>query len=111
MAQKVQVVLVDDLDGGPADTTVAFAWGGASYEIDLSEANAQRFADLLAPYVGHARRVSVARRATRRGAAPAGRTGDAAAIREWAREQGIEVNERGRVSAEVRARYAAANPS
>lgn len=113
MAQKVQVVLVDDLDGGPADTTVAFAWGGASYEIDLSEANAQRFADVLAPYVGHARRVSPARRATRRGTASAGRSGsgDAAAIREWAREQGIAVNERGRVSAEVRARYAAANPS
>ena len=96
MAQKVQVVLVDDLDGGPADTTVAFAWGGASYEIDLSEANAARFADLVAPYVGHARRVGPARRATRRGSA--GRvSSDAAAIRAWAREQGIEVNERGRV--------------
>lgn len=113
MAQKVQVVLVDDLDGGPADTTVAFAWGGASYEIDLSEANAQRFADLLAPYVGHARRSSPARRSSRRGAASGSRaaSGDASAIREWAREQGIEVNERGRVSAEVRARYAAAHPA
>ena len=108
MAQKVQVVLVDDLDGGPADSTVAFAWGGTSYEIDLSEANAQRFADLVAPYVGHARRVGSSRRTPRRAAAR-GRSGDAAAIRDWAREQGIEVNERGRVSAEIRARYAAAN--
>lgn len=107
MAQKVQVVLVDDLDGGPADTTVAFSWGGASYEIDLSEANAARFADLVAPYVGHARRVGPTRRAPRRATADRA-SSDAAAIREWAREQGIEVSERGRVSAEVRARYAAA---
>lgn len=105
MAQKVQVVLVDDLDGGPADRTVNFAFSGVSYEIDLSEANAEKFADLLAGYIGHARRVgSTGRRAPRRSST---RT-NPAAVREWARSQGIEVNERGRISAELRAKFEAA---
>lgn len=106
MAQKVQVVLVDDIDGGPGDQTVTFAFNGVAYEIDLSDANAEKFADVLAPYVGHARRVGgAARRAGRRsvgGPSPA-------AIREWAKTQGIEVNERGRISAELRSKYDAAH--
>ena len=53
MAQKVQVVLVDDLDGGTADETVTFSLDGVSYEIDLTHDNAARLRDLLAPYVGH----------------------------------------------------------
>jgi hypothetical protein len=105
MVQKVQVVLVDDLDGGPADRTVTFSFAGAAYEIDLSEQNANAFADVLARYVGNARRVgSGGRRAARRSSGK----DSPAAIRTWAKSQGIEVNERGRISAELRAKYEAA---
>jgi hypothetical protein len=61
MAQKVQVVLVDDLDNGPADETVTFSLDGVSYEIDLSHDNAAKLRDVLATYVGHARPVAVGR--------------------------------------------------
>src|SRR5215213_4306718 len=57
MAQKVQVILVDDVDGGEATETVSFALDGVSYEIDVSEPNAAKLRDALAPWVGHARRV------------------------------------------------------
>ena len=57
MAQKVQVVLVDDIDGGSADETVSFSLDGAAYEIDLSAANAAALREAFAPYVGTARRV------------------------------------------------------
>ena len=102
MAQKVQVVLVDDLDGGPADTTVAFAWGGASYEIDLSEANAQKLRDLLAPYVAAGRRVGGRRKSGGRRRAGGSSAGE---IRAWAAENGYNVSARGRVPAEVREAY------
>lgn len=106
MAQKVQVVLVDDLDGGPADRTVTFSFAGVSYEIDLSDKNAEEFADALSTYIGHARRVgSSSRRRTRRDTGK----GTPAQVREWAKAEGREVNERGRISAELRAEYDAAH--
>ena len=109
MAQKVQVVLVDDLDGGSADETVTFSLDGVSYEIDLTHDNAAHLRDVLAPYVGHGRRVGAPRRASGRGAGrPHGGT-DPAVVREWAKSQGIAVNERGRISAELRAKYDAAH--
>lgn len=114
MAQKVHVVLVDDLDGGTADETVSFALDGHAYEIDLSAANAAGLREAFATYVGAARRAgsrtgsSTGRRpaATRR-AAPRG--GRAAEIRAWARQEGIAVSERGRISADVVAEYEAAH--
>ncbi len=109
MAQKVQVVLVDDLDGGTADETVTFSLDGVSYEIDLSHDNAARMRDLLAPYVGHARRATGPRRAAGgRGARGKGGT-NPAEVREWAKSQGIAVNERGRISADLMARFQAAH--
>jgi len=108
MAQKVQVVLVDDLDGGAADETVSFALDGASYEIDLTHENAARLRDLLAPYVGHGRRVGGGTRRAR-GSARAAGTANPAVVRAWAKEQGIAVNERGRISADLLAKYQAAN--
>ena len=108
MAQRVQVLLVDDIDGGNAAETVSFALDGVSYEIDLSEANAQKLRDDLASWVGHARRAggrrSTGRRAANGGAARAGR-GDLAAVREWARKHGHKVSHRGRISAEVQDAY------
>ena len=109
MAQKVQVVLVDDLDGGSADETLTFSLDGVSYEIDLSHDNAAAMRDALAPYVGHGRRVGGPRRSGGRGAArPRGGT-DPAVVREWAKSQGIAVNERGRISAELMGKYQAAH--
>jgi hypothetical protein len=107
MAQKVQVTLVDDLDGSSAEETVQFSIDGVSYEIDLSARNAKALREALARYAAAGRRMSSARRTGRtRAAGP-----NPAAIREWARGQGIAVNDRGRISAELLAQYQAARSS
>ena len=109
MAQRVNVVLVDDLDGDEASETVSFALDGVDYEIDLNDGNAQALRDALSRYVGAGRRVGGRRRKGQRAAA-GGDTGPSASdIRAWARENGWDVPERGRVSAEVRQAYAAAH--
>lgn len=109
MAQKVQTLLVDDLDGSDAETTVRFGLGSSQYEIDLNAAHARELHDSLAPYVERARRISgVARQAAeRRRGASAGGAGSTG-IRYWARENGIEVKDRGRMPKDVVARYNAA---
>ncbi|ACQ78983.1 conserved hypothetical protein [Beutenbergia cavernae DSM 12333] len=107
MAQKVSVLLVDDVDGSEASETVTFALDGVSYEIDLNDKNASKLRDAFAEWVGHARR-SGGRRTTTRGAGrPRSRAGgsDAAVIREWAVANGYQVSDRGRISAEVREAY------
>ena len=121
MAQKVQVVLVDDLDGGTADETVSFSLDGVAYEIDLTTENAAKLRDQFAVYVGSARRVGgrAARGRSRGGRSGSGdggggrsggrRSGESAQIREWARQNGFQVSERGRISAEVRDAYTKAN--
>jgi Lsr2 len=115
MAQKVNIVLVDDIDGGDASETVSFALDGVDYEIDLSDKHSADLRDALALYIGHARRTGGRRRGGRRTSAsssstPAAAGGASAAdIRAWARENGWDVPERGRVSADVREAYAAAN--
>jgi hypothetical protein len=98
MAQKVEVFLVDDLDGGAADETVAFSLDGSRYEIDLSTAHASELRAELAQFV----------RAARKAAGRPARTADNAAIREWARENGHDIKERGRVPAALVAEYHAA---
>ncbi len=105
MAQKVQVVLVDDMDGGSADETLAFSLDGANYEIDLSSANAARFRDVMAPYVGHARKAT--RGSGRRSSRSGKGAGNSAEIRRWAKSQGLQVNERGRIPATIVAQYEA----
>ena len=106
MAQKVQVLLVDDLDGGTADETVSFGLDGVSYEIDLTTANAARLRETLSGWVASARKVGRTGRVVRKRGAT---SSDAQAIREWAKESGREVSARGRISAEVRAAYEAAH--
>ncbi|WP_431782588.1 histone-like nucleoid-structuring protein Lsr2 [Streptomyces chumphonensis] len=111
MAQKVQVLLVDDLDGGEADETVTFALDGKSYEIDLTTANADKLRESLAEFVKAGRRTSRAS-AGGRGKARAASSGgspDTAKIRAWAKENGYNVNDRGRVPAEIREAYEKAN--
>lgn len=111
MAQRVNVVLVDDIDGSDADETVAFGVDGAQYEIDLSAENAAKLREALALYVAHGRRTGGKRRGSGRVAVKSAADGSAspAEIRAWARENGYEVPDRGRVSAEVREAYAAAH--
>jgi hypothetical protein len=108
MAQKVNIVLVDDIDGSEATETVSFGLDGTSYEIDLNDKNAAALRDALAGYVGHGRTVGAASRRGRKAAASAGGP-SAKEIREWARANGHDVPERGRVSAEVRQAYDAAH--
>ena len=106
MAQKVSVVLEDDLTGGPAEQTIRFAFDGTGYEIDLNAKNAAAFRKQLAPYLEHARRAGRAQpRRPGRTAAFRQRSGD---IRTWAKEHGLAVSERGRIPASVVEQYHAA---
>lgn len=105
MASKVQIVLVDDLDGGPADSTILFALDGSEYEIDLSEANAVGLRDALKPYVEAGRKVSGRGRKRVKSASNGNRSAD---IRTWATANGISVNSRGRIPADIAAQYDAA---
>ena len=120
MTQRVNVVLVDDIDGNDASETVTFALDGVEYEIDLSEENARKLREAFSLYTGHARRTGGRRRSgtssgggeqkssrSRGGASSDGPS--ASEIREWARANGHTVPDRGRVSAEVREAYAAAH--
>lgn len=120
MATLTTVTLVDDLDGSEAAESVAFALDGVAYEIDLSEENAEKLRDALAGYVAGARRADGPRRGAGRAkvakpakAARGSRTApdreQTAAIREWARANGYEVSERGRLSANVLAAFEAAH--
>jgi hypothetical protein len=106
MAQKVQVLLVDDLDHGEADETVSFSLDGVAYEIDLSSGNAQRLRDSLEPFVKGARKANITRRRRSRAASSRERSAD---IRAWAKAHGIKVNERGRIPQSVVEQYEAAH--
>jgi Lsr2 len=111
MAQKVQTLLIDDLDGSEADGTVRFGLDGTDYEIDLSAKHAEALRKALAPYLGVARRApgSATRRPGRTGRKAANADGpDPTAVREWAKSQGIDVKNRGRVSADLVAKFKAA---
>lgn len=111
MAQKVQVLLVDDIDGGTADETVTFGLDGVTYEIDLTSDNAAKLRDAFAEWVGHARKVSgrASSRSTGRSSSSSSsrsaRSNEAQEIREWAKANGHQVSERGRISAEVKKAY------
>src|SRR5690242_4663466 len=109
MAQKVHIVLEDDLDGSPATETVSFGLDGKTYEIDLNDKNAGKLRDALAQYVGAGRSVGAARRG-RKSASSASNLGPSAReIRDWARSNGHDVPDRGRIPADVRAAFEAAN--
>ncbi|WP_291379890.1 Lsr2 family protein [Demequina sp.] len=99
MAQKVQVVLVDDLDGGSADETLKFAVENTQYEIDLSTAHAAELRAAFAPWVAAARKVPG------RSSAKSRSTSDTSKVRAWAKANGYDVSERGRISATVRSAY------
>jgi len=109
VAQKVQTLFIDDLDGSAAEGTVRFGLDGMEYEIDLNAGHAQQLRDALAAYVRAGRRVSGGSRRPTHG----GRKGPASGlntpqVREWAKAQGIEVKDRGRVPAELVVKFKAA---
>ena len=109
MAQQVQVILVDDLDGGKATETVTFALDGVTYEIDLSDKNASKLRDTISSWAAHGRRVA-GRSGSRGGARRARiRGNDVTAVRQWGRKNGFTVSERGRISRELQAAYDKAN--
>ncbi|MCM3689042.1 histone-like nucleoid-structuring protein Lsr2 [Kocuria rosea] len=103
MAQKVEVHLEDDLDGGPADTTLAFALDGRDYEIDLSEANAEKLREALRPFVAAARKTtrSTGTRSTRASSSDP----DTTKIRAWAKDNGHAVSDRSRIHQSVKDAY------
>ncbi|MUL40739.1 Lsr2 family protein [Streptomonospora sp. PA3] len=110
MSRKVEVLLVDDLEGGPADESVEFGIDGKSYQIDLSSANAKKLRETLSPYLSGARKVPQAgRKGQGRKKSSGGSSRRAAEIRSWAKQAGKSVNDRGRIPAEIVAEYEAAH--
>ncbi len=117
MVQRVQSVLVDDLDGrSPAEETVFFALDGVNYEIDLSMANAERFREAVRPWQEHGRRTARGRQARserRRGRVAATRAridpAKSREIRVWAEENGFKISSRGKIPDAVHRAFDAAH--
>ncbi|PPH34142.1 histone-like nucleoid-structuring protein Lsr2 [Rathayibacter rathayi] len=112
MAQRV--TLVDDIDGTTLDghgSTVTFRVDGVDYEIDLSSGNRERFSGALEPFVEAARKVRVqgGRQVAKTSVRAASDPSRLAAIRAWAKENGYEVSDRGRIARTVVDAYEAAH--
>lgn len=117
MTRRIVHQLVDDLDGTVLDVgdgeTVLFSLDGAAYEIDLTDLNASVLREAFAPYVAAARPIGSSRSSAGNGSGgqrKRRRPGqqDYSAIREWAKQNGHQVSERGRVPASVIEAYEAA---
>lgn len=109
MAQKIQTFFVDDLDGSEAEGTIQFGLDGTQYEIDLNPAHAKELRATLARYTEAARKIPGTTRRPARNAPTATANGHATTeARDWAKAQGIEVKDRGRVPADVLAKFQAA---
>ncbi|MGO8886296.1 MAG: histone-like nucleoid-structuring protein Lsr2 [Streptosporangiaceae bacterium] len=106
MAQRMQILYVDDIDGSEAEGTVRFGFDGVDYEIDLNNQHADQLARAIGPYVDAARKVSSARRPARRSRPARHNQSD---VRARARAQGLKVSDRGRIPADVLARYESAH--
>ena len=112
MAQHFQVRYTDDIDGsdlGETANTLSFAFEGKEYSIDLSDDNAEAFRQTIAPYIEAGHRVASAKAKAARKTTGKTPPADTKAIREWARENGYDVSDRGRIPADVMDAYAAAN--
>lgn len=117
MARRIVHQLVDDIDGTLLESgegeTVLFSLDGVAYEIDLTDENAAALRAALERYTNAARAVSSARASS--SAAAAGRKRrrsgqqDYSGVREWAKQNGYQVSERGRVPASVLEAYEAAH--
>jgi hypothetical protein len=110
MAQKVEITLVDDLDGKPADEVIVFGVDGKHHEIDLSSANAKKFRDALAPYIAAARKAGPVQPAGGgKGKKASPPVLDTAEVREWAKASGLPISDRGRIAADVVVKFQAAH--
>ena len=109
MAQKIQTLFIDDIDGTEAEGTVRFALDGAEYEIDLNAKHAAALRKALARYIDAGRRsTGAARRPARSGRRASASGVNTTEVREWAKAQGIEVKDRGRVPADLVVKFKAA---
>lgn len=109
MAQTVQIILEDDLEGGPAEESVEFGFEGKQYVIDLNPDNAARLREALAPYIAAGRKAATGR-VSRPSTQAKGRTNpDIAKIRVWAKDNGYPVSDRGRIHQDIQDAYYAAN--
>ena len=116
MAQRVITQLVSDLSGNEVvegnGETVEFSYRGTNYTIDLTDKEAAGFDKAVAMYIQHATKVSSPRKRTTASSNASGAPrskGELQNIRAWARENGYEVSERGRIKAQVVDAYHAAN--
>src|SRR6201995_3317982 len=108
VAQKIQPVFIDDLDGSEAEGTVRFGLDGGEYEIDLNAGHARALRDALSRYVQAAGRAGGgARRPARSGRRARADGVDSTEVREWAKAQGIDVKDRGRGPAELGVKFKA----
>ena len=105
MASRVVTLITDDLDGSEAAGTIAFSLEGASYEIDLSNANAEELRSVLEPYMKAGRKTGGRKDGRRRSQGASTDKDQIKAMRDWAKQQGLKVSDRGRVSADVRDAY------
>jgi hypothetical protein len=110
MAQKVETVFIDDLDGSKADTTIRFGLDGTDFEIDLNGTHADELRKAAQRYIQAGRKVSNVRRSTRGASRRSTTSGGASSseVREWAKSEGYEVKERGRIPAELVVKFQAA---
>jgi hypothetical protein len=109
VAQKIQTLFIDDIDGSEAEGTVRFGLDGAEYEIDLNAKHADALRKALAQYVDAARRGSGTRRPVRGGGRRPSASGlNSTEVRDWAKSQGMDVKDRGRVPAELIVKFKAA---
>lgn len=105
MAQRIQSILDDDIDGGPADSTIQFSYQGTQYEIDLSKKNEEKLIKALEPFTSRARRIGSGRRSSTKPPAEKINKDQLQAMRDWARANGFTVSDRGRVSQDVQDAY------
>lgn len=115
MAERIVRQLIDDIDGSEipdgGGERVEFSVRGVEYQIDLSTANIAKLDKALKPYVDAAAKVrgGGARRAKSTGAKAGSSKEQLSAIREWARKNGHDVSDRGRIKTEVVEAFEAAH--
>lgn len=107
MAQRVEVLLIDDIDDTEADETVTFALDGVRYEIDLNSSHSAELREQLKPWTNAARRAGGRKSSKTKtnSLSPNERT----AIRAWARSQGHTIGDKGRIAASIQEAYVAAH--
>lgn len=109
MAKTTITQITDDLDGSKDAKTYSFAWEGTEYSIDLNNKNFKALDKLLQPYIEAGQKVSRRPSSHRRSPSPSASRRHFSAIREWAKTQGLEVSDRGRIPRAIVEQYEAAH--